>query len=255
MLFSLGQPILLLAQVNVSGKPGLLYIPTASIRDEGKMHFGVTYCPIDYAFRFKGKNSENIYFINLTLLPRLDININLLRPNGEIRFADRGIGDRQFDVKYTILTEKKKRPALALILSAPFGIDNSLITNALVATKTIQLTKTIDAEVTVGTGTPYHIAREDIKNDENSGIFSGFMITNDPKRYLTGPFGGVNIRVNKKAGFMAEWDSHHLNLGAWGILFKHWTVQGGVLNFDQVTLGTSYAFSLFKLPKRVSGHI
>ncbi|QMW04574.1 YjbH domain-containing protein [Spirosoma foliorum] len=261
MLFSFGQPILVRAQVNISGKAGLMYIPTARVLDEGIIHVGVSYNPINYAFRFnpnidpriKTRNSENIYYVNLVVLPRLELNINLLRPNGEISFNDRGVGDRQIDVKYLLLTEKKKRPALALILSMPFGIDNSLITNALVATKTIQLTKTIDAEVTLGTGTPYHIAREDIKNDQNSGIFSGFMLSNDPKRYLTGPFGGINIRVNKKAGVMVEWDSHHLNLGAYTTLFKHWTLQGGVLNFDQVTLGTSYAFSLFKLPKRVSG--
>jgi hypothetical protein len=257
---SMACPTRLWAQVNVSGKPGLLYIPTARTLEEGTFYGGVSYNPVNYAFRFnpsvdprlRTRNSENIYYVNLAILPRLELNINLLRPNGYINFADRGVGDRQIDVKYGLLTETKKRPAVALILSMPFGIDNSLITNALVATKTVQLTKAIDAELTIGTGTPYHIGREDVKNKENYNIFSGFRLSNDSKRYLTGPFGGINVRVNKQAGVMAEWDSKHLNVGAYATLFKHWTVQGGLINGDQLTVGTSYAVNLFTPSRRLT---
>lgn len=240
------------AQVNIAGKPGLLYIPSARLLDDGTFWIGCNYNPINYAFRFNRKNSESIYFVNLSLLPRLEVNLSLLRPNGPVRFQDKGIGDRQLDLKYVFLTERPRRPAVALILSAPFGIDNSLETYALVATKTLKLTTAISAEVTGGMGSPYYVYRDE-KNDQNSGIFSKFTLRDKrekPYRYLSGPFGGFMLRY-KTSGLLVEWDSQHLNVGAYTTLFKHWTVQGGLLNGSQVTLGTSYAFSLLRQPKQL----
>ncbi|GAA4459000.1 hypothetical protein GCM10023189_32090 [Nibrella saemangeumensis] len=244
------------AQVNVSGKPGLIFIPSAKVLDDGTFSVGVTHVPIHYSFRFNTRNSENIYFVNLALLPRLEINFNLLRPNGPIRFQDRGIGDRQLDVKYSFLTEKVLRPSIALILSAPFGIDQSLVTYALAATKNVRLTETLTAEITAGYSSPYYVYRDD--KDLNFGsvnIFSDYKIRNKrdrPYYYLAGPFGGININYKRKGGIMAEWDSQHLNVGVYVTLFKDWTVQAGLLNGDQVTLGTSYTFSLLRLPKRLT---
>ncbi len=250
------------AQVNISGKPGLLYIPTAKTLGDGMVHVGVGYNPVKYAFRFNPaidprittRNSENIYFVNIVLLPRLELNVNLLRPNGYIQDGAKGIGDRQIDVKYGVLTEKGNRPAVAVILSVPFGIDNSLITNVVVATKTVRLSPAITAEITAGMASPFYIDREDTRNDQNSTLFSGFVVRNKLNktvRYLAGPIGGIKLNLSKTAGVMAEWDSQHLNLGAYATLFNHWTVQGGVLNFDQITVGTSYAFSLLRSPKRL----
>ena len=262
LLFLLAMPPLRLwAQVNISGKPGLLYIPTAIIPGDGMVHAGVGYNPLKYAFRFNPaidprlttRNSENIYFVNLVILPRLALNINLLRPNGYIQDGAKGIGDRQIDVTYGLLTEKGHRPAVAIVLSVPFGIDNSLITNAVIATKTIRISPEITAELTGGMGLPFYIDRENTRNDQNSTLFSGFVLRNKltkARHYLAGPIGGIRLSRGK-AGLMAEWDSQYLNLGAYATLFNHWTVQGGVLNFDQVTVGTSYAFSLLRSPKRL----
>ncbi|UFH56344.1 YjbH domain-containing protein [Spirosoma sp. KNUC1025] len=251
----------LYGQVNLSGKPGLLYIPTANILADGTFHAGYSYNPVNYAIRFNPainpqittRNSESIFFANLVLLPRLELNINLLRPNGPIQFGARGIGDRQIDVKYGLLTEKENRPALAVIVSLPFGIDNSLITNVLVATKHITLTSALTLELSGGYASPYYVDREDMRNDQNSTLFSGFVVRDKRDKaayYLAGPFGGVKVSHKQKGGFMAEWDSKHLNVGAYATLFKHWTVQAGVINFDQLTVGTSYAFSLLSTKKR-----
>jgi hypothetical protein len=250
-------------QVNVSGKSGLLYIPTAEVQEDGTFSFGVTYNPSHYAFRFnkainprRTSNSENIYFVNLVILPRLEVNFNLLRPNGEIVFADRGVGDRQIDIKYIVMTEKNKRPSLALILSAPFGVDNSLTTNAVIATKHLSLSKSIESAITLGFGSPYSIYRDEC-DCQNSNVFSGFSWKNKQDqayRYLSGPFGGVKLNYAKKAGVMVEWDSQHLNVGGYVTLFTHWTIQAGLLDGDQFTAGTSYSLRLFQLPKRLRKH-
>ncbi len=256
-LMYVGCPMVLQAQVNISGKPGLLYVPSAELVTDGTFSAGYAYNPSNYAFRFNQKNSESICFINLVVLPRLEVNINLLNPNGPIRFGDKGIGDRQIDVKYVALLEKGNRPSVAIILSAPFGIDNSLITNALVATKHVAVTKSITAAFTVGVGSPYSVFRADVKNDQDSDIFSGYTLKDKrdkPYYYLAGPIGGVNLNFAKKGGLLVEWDSQHVNVGAYALLFKHWTVQAGVLNGNQLTIGTSYAVQVLRLPKRLSKH-
>ncbi|GAB3769356.1 hypothetical protein GCM10028818_05300 [Spirosoma horti] len=253
VVLCLGLPGLGWAQVNISGKPGLIYIPSAEVVADGTFSFGYGFNPSSYAFRFNKKNSESICFVNLSILPRLEVNINLLNPNGPIGFSGRGIGDRQIDIKYAVLTETAKRPSVAIIVSAPFGIDNSLITNALVATKHVDLSKSISAAFTLGMGSPYSLYRSEVKNDQDSDIFTGYTFSDKrdkPYYYLAGPFGGVNLNLNKKGGFMVEWDSQHVNVGAYALLFKHWTVQAGLLNGDQVTASTSYALPLLRKPKR-----
>lgn len=244
------EPVLLWAQVNVSGKAGLLYIPSAEMVEEGTVSLGYTYNPVNYAIKFNKRNSESIYFVNLVLFPRFEININLLRPNGAIPFLQGGVGDRQVDLKYVALTEKAKRPSVAIILSAPFGVDNSLLTHAVVATKHVPVAKSITAAITVGVGSPYSVGRRTNANN----ILSDFKLEDKrdlPYHYLVGPFGGVNLSVAGKGGLLVEWDSQHLNVGAYATLFRHWTLQAGLLNGDQFTFGTSYAVHLLRLPKRL----
>lgn len=255
MLIAIASGTSLFGQVNISGKPGLLYVPTATLLADGTFHAGYSYNPVNYAFRFNPavnpklttRNSESIFFVNLVMLPRLELNINLLRPNGPVQYGARGIGDRQIDVKYGVMTETTRRPSVALILSIPFGIDNSLVTNAVVATKHVSLSSVIELELTAGYASPYFLERSDTRNDQNSTLFSGFVFQDKRDKaayYLAGPIAGIKASLSRKGGLMAEWDSQHLNLGGYATLFKHWTVQAGVLNFDQLTVGTSYAFSL-----------
>ncbi|GAB4016686.1 YjbH domain-containing protein [Spirosoma migulaei] len=237
-------------------------IPTARILADGMFHIGYHYNPSHYDPRANDPNasvnvapnqSSSIYYATLALLPRLEININIFRVNGDLPLKSRGIGDRQFDIKYAVLTEGERRPSVAVIVSAPFGIDNSLVTYAAATTKNFTLSETITAEVTAGFGSPYYFDRSDNKGNDFD-IFSNYKLHNKNERsnpYLSGPFGGVAIRFKQTLGGMIEWDSRHLNLGAYAKLFDRWTVQAGVINFDQITFGTSYAVSLKKLPKRV----
>ncbi|MBB5286688.1 hypothetical protein HNQ92_004849 [Rhabdobacter roseus] len=249
LFFSIGA----YAQMNISGKPGLIYIPSAWAAEESSFSFGYKYNPVHYAFRQNRRRSESIYHVNLAFLPRLEINLNLLRMNGDLRVQDRGIGDRQLDIKYLLLKETSYRPALSIILSAPFGIDNSFSSNAIVASKTIPLLPSFYADVTVGYGSPYYILREESEKT-NFDIFSNLQLRKKKElryRYLSGPLAGLNVRYGKKGGLLVEWDSQHLNLGAYAMLWKRWTMQAALLNGDQVTFGTSYIIDLTPLPKRL----
>ena len=252
-----------LAQVNISGKPGLINIPTARVLADGTFTIGYHYNPSHYDLRTDNPNasvsslvegqSNSIFYVHLVVLPRLELNINIFRVNGYVPLKGRGIGDRQFDIKYAFLTERSRRPSVAAIVSAPFGIDNSLVTYALVATKNIPLSEVLSTEVTLGFGSPYYFDRSDnVGNDFN--IFSNYKLHNKNERvapYLSGPFAGVVVRYKSRMGGMVEWDSQHVNVGAYATLFRRWTLQAGVINFDQLTVGTSYAVSLLELPEKL----
>lgn len=256
ILLALFMSFRLQAQTNISGKPGLIYIPSARLTEDGSFQFGYHFNPIRYGFRYNRRNSEGIYFANLTLLPRLEINVNLLRINNELKRGQKGIGDRQLDIKYLLFKETAKRPSVAIVLSTPFGIDNSLSTNALVASKRLRLGNRLAAEVTAGFGSPIFIQRDDSEKS-NYNIFENLEIIKKkdrPYRYLSGPFGGFNLHLDDAVGLMAEWDSQHFNAGLYATFFKRWTVQAGILNFDQVTFGTSYALNLLAPPKRLRNY-
>ncbi|WP_090331450.1 YjbH domain-containing protein [Dyadobacter koreensis] len=239
------------AQLNITGKPGLIYVPSASFNPDGTFIFGGNYNPKKYSFRRNNRNSENTYFINLTLLKRFEIGLNLTRSNGVGKIS--GVGDRQLDIKYQLFKEKTIMPSIAIILSAPFSINNSFTTNALMATKSLKISEQLVADVSLGYGSPYYILRDESEKS-NSNIFANMKLKEKkdlPYRYLSGPLGGVSLRYKKNAGIMFEWDSQNFNIGAYGTLFKKWTIQAGLLNFDQITFGTSYSLNLKTLPKRL----
>lgn len=241
------------AQSTIFGKTGLIYVPTATETNDGHFRVGYHYNPIGYGFRYKGQNSESITYANITLLPRLEINLNLLHYNGPKILDQRGIGDRQLDIKYLIMKETARRPAISAIISPPFGVNSSVTADVIVATKTFKLTKRLFAEVTGGIGSPYYFQRG---HKVNNDIFEDMKLKKKKDlsyQYLSGPVGGLNLRLEKKAGLMLEWDSQQFNMGVYARLFKRWTVQAGLLNFNQITFGTSYGLDLLHSPNETPG--
>jgi hypothetical protein len=236
------------AQKNLSGKNGIIYIPTAVESQDGDFSFGYNYNPIEYALRGKNKYAEQILFANLDILPRLQVSFLLLqqRKDGK-RIPRDGIGDRQLDIRYQILKEGKYKPALALILSSPFTIDAALQTHVLVATKTLKLSD-FAISPTLGVGSPYYLFRDE-KNLNNGDIFSKFTWQKKSEdrfknNYLTGVFGGIKCSYQDKINLMAEWDGQKMNTGIAAKFFKKLETQVCVLNFDKLYVGVSYTVNL-----------
>jgi hypothetical protein len=245
------------AQTNLSGKPGLMYIPSATETEDGTLRFGYNYNPIKYGLRYNGKNPERILFANLTLFKRLDVNLNFLQGiDTKDRKIKDALGDRQLDLRYLVLKETAKRPSLAIVLSSPFTIDAAMMTQAVVATKNITLSPNFSLGITAGYGSPYYVYRK-VGNLQNYNILSGYKWQKKSEdkyknNYLSGPFGGFNLNFRKTVGLMVEYDANNINVGLYGHLFKCWTVQAGVINADQITFGTSYSISLLKPSKRLA---
>lgn len=243
-------------QVNLGGKPGLLNIPTATNLAEGTLSFGAVYNPVNYGLIFPGSNGERVFFGNLAILPRLNLNVTLLKPiyvHQKPVWDD--IGDRQLDISYLLLKEKGLRPAVSIIMSSPFTIDANMLTHVLVATKTFELNENWQTMITVGVGSPYFVYREKILYD-NANIFDGFRWQKKSEyihnnSFLVGFFGGAKLDFRKQAGIMLEYDSNHVNAGGYVHLFKRWTLQAGLINFDQWTFGSVYSFALLKPSRRL----
>ena len=244
------------AQVNLSGKPGLIFTPSAVETEDGLFRFGYNYNPINYALRGRGRNPERVIYANVTILKRLEINASLLQMiDTDQRKVREAIGDRQLDIRYLILKEKPKQPSLALVMTTPFTIDGAMLTHALVATKNFQVQRDLKLETSIGYGSPYYLYR-DVANLENSNFLTGYKWQKKSEdkfqnHYLQGPFGGAVLHYKNWGGVMAEWDSKHLNVGAYARLLKCWTIQAGWLNADQITVGTSVAVNLLKPSRRL----
>lgn len=244
-------------QVNITGKPGLIYVPSADSARDGTFRMGYNFNPAKYAFgRRDIIHSEGIVYANLAILPRLEINMNFLRVirrTSDGKRIRQGLGDRMLDIRYLILKETKNRPSLAIVITSPFGIGGPLLTHVLTSTKNFKLSEEWQLGATVGVGSPYFVYR-DAGNLTSSNIFGDFKWQKKSgykqnANYLVGPFGGAVLQYRKKLGLMAEYDGNHINVGAYGVLFKRWTLQAGLLNGDGFTAGTSYAFALMKPSK------
>ncbi|UBM58083.1 YjbH domain-containing protein [Marinilongibacter aquaticus] len=247
----------LLAQRNLSGKSGLIYIPDAKPAEAGDLHVGYVFNPKNYGLRANGVWSEQVLYADLALFKRFSLTFFLLqgRRDGK-RVRSQGLGDRQLDFRWQILMEKEKQPALALILSSPFTIDAACQTQALVATKTFTLKdKSWGLETSLGLGSPYYLYRKVEDEDSmylnlrNNNIFSNmsFQKKRDDafgNNYLVGPFGGVKLKYKTWLQLMAEWDGQKVNTGVGLNLFHQLQLQASCLNFDALGFGLAFKQNL-----------
>ena len=237
------------AQRNISGKPGYLNVPSATSIEDGLLCLGYAYNPKAYSLRSPGKLPEQILYANLVLIPNLDVTFSLLqmRKNGK-RLKSEALGDRQFDIRWRAIKEKKYRPSIALVMTNPFTIDASMVTQAIVATKHFEINKFWTAELTGGYGSNYYFGRT-VGAFNNGNIFSKFVLLKKStdrykNAYLVGILAGGKIAFQDKVGLMVEWDGLKLNGGAFVRLFKHLNLQAGILNGDSWMFGASFQGNL-----------
>ncbi len=217
---------------------------------------GALYNPKAYALGAVDRNAEIIMFANLTILPRLDININVLKAISTPQYPIiKDLGDRQLDIRYLLLKEKRHQPSVAIIMSSPFTVDALMLTHVIVATKTLKLNSGWQAKMTLGLGSPYFVYRN-ASVSNNSSVFTSFKWQKKSEyrhnnHYLVGLFGGIRLDFREKVGLMLEYDSQRPNVGVYARLFERWNIQAGLINFDKLTFGTAYSFALSKPNRRL----
>lgn len=252
----LTDPVFCFAQSNISGKAGLIYTPVARMSTDGTMAVGFHYFPSNYGFNSDNSNPGRVLSMNLTVLPRFDININVLQLFSTAQHPVKlGLGDRQLDFRYLLLKEKKNWPALAVIISTPTSISPTLLTHALFATKNFPVGPRINMELTAGYGSPFHVYRKG-STLENYGLFANMVFEKKSdyrfhKHYLEGPFGGLSLQWAGKYGLMLEYDSQNINAGLYAKVYSRWTLQASVINAQQISFGGTYELSLMPPKKNI----
>ncbi len=233
-------------QINYSGKQGLMHIPTAEVLPDGTFSMASLYVPQDYAFRRPGYFNQ-IFVASLTVIPRISIHFQLNRayPIGNRPPARQGIGERQLDLSYLLLQEKKIRPALVLALTAPFSVFSPTASMALVASKNYTLGK-IKLQPTMGFGLPFDIVREP-ERGKNNDLFNQFQVTKKASTdYLSGPFAGFKVSYQNRFGLMGEYTGNTVHVGGYLKIANRLTLQSGYLGNNKWTFAATFQTSLLK---------
>ena len=236
------------AQVNIQGKPGLMFIPDASFE---KDQFGLSFSNVPEAYAINyfmfGFYPENYISVRAGILPFLEVNFTITRLEG---MADRiGIGDRHLDMRLHLLKEKEQFPSIVLILYPPFGSANYIDHNALTMSKTYTLTGPWQFSPTLGYGLPYFIGLPPNSKDKSLSERLKFRKKADYNNYyLNGFFGGAKFHHEKFGGLMAEYDSRTVNLGGFVKLGKTLILQGHLMDFNSLSFTGSFSMSLNKAP-------
>lgn len=211
------------AQVNILGKPGHILTPSAYWQEE--KHFGLNfaYVPAPYGInRFMGTvdHAENIYSARVAMTNFIELNLNITRIPA---LSDSiGIGDRHLDIRIKLLEEKGMRPALSVILSAPFTVAPHLSHDVLVASKTFEMGAMGSIAVTAGYGLPFYFGR--LTKKRGPRIWDNLTVRRKSvsgNNYLNGFFGAALWHPWDFLGVMVEHDSQNINLGT-VIRVKDW---------------------------------
>jgi hypothetical protein len=190
-------------QVNLLGKPGLVYTPHPFIPSADRFVSTVTYSPRKAAINyFVADYSEEVMVSGyLPLTDRVFLGINLTYlPQLSERV---GIGDRHVDINWLVVEENEGwRPSLMLILTPPFAASSFLSQDLLVAGKSFAI-GSAELAVSAGYASPFFFFDGGYIRKEEMGI-----------SYLIGAFGGIVFRPIPSIGFLAEMDGRRTNLAA-----------------------------------------
>jgi hypothetical protein len=91
------------------GTTGLVTIPTARMQQDGTLSFGVSYYDKKYQEFFEGTKDIGMAYVNVTLLPFLELVMRLNRP-----IPSDYLADRTPMVRLRMLKERKYLPAVVI---------------------------------------------------------------------------------------------------------------------------------------------
>lgn len=235
-------------QVTVSGKKGLLMIPTAEVLEDGTFSLMGAYIPEKQRFGGRPGYNNQIIAGSLTVLPRLSVHFQFIhdRPTGNLPVRPQGLGDRQLDFTYLMVKEKDWRPSVALAATFPISKFAPTSSTALVATKHWEVMSDWQIQGTLGYGVPVYFYRDESNLNNYNFLTKVRLGRKDRDDYLVGGFGGLKVSYRHHAGLMAEWTGQQFHVGAYATVAKRLTLQGGRLSAGAWMASVSYQTPLVK---------
>ena len=214
---------------NLEGMEGLFFIPTAEVKEDAKLAFGINYLNKNIVSFGRFKYDAANYYITLNFLPFIQSSIRITRFRGSPPNTTQAIGDRTASIKIRLFEESDIRPAVSIgihDLFTVFGGEAAVHNNAfyLVATKNMELDSFLsNIALTIGYGS-------DLMRAENHNF--------------VGLFGGAAFRVFQYLDLLIEYDTKRMNGGVKAKLFNHLNLLIGALDFKYISSGISFSFQI-----------
>jgi len=204
---------------SLMGTTGLVTIPTARMQQDGTMSFGVSYFDKKHQQFFEGTRDIGMAYVNITLLPFLELAMRLNNPMPSDVFSV----DRTPMVRIRVLKERKYLPAVVI------GVHDLAST---------------ESHGTVHYNATYLVFSKQLDDfDFHFGYAPELM---KAKYYqLNGVFGGVAYSPHKAISLFAEYDTRTVNAGVQFLLLNHIGINLATINFDSWAAGVSFKASLF----------
>lgn len=219
------------------GTVGLLKAPNARLLEKRHFTIGTAYVPPGYFRRTSGYKRGYIsgnaglnYFVNLNLLPFLDVMFRYsAEMNVDVVYYRRYFPDKMFAFKLRVLEEKGWRPAIVIgandFTSAIDLTSNSYYSTAyLVASKKLDyLQNHLDVSLGVAPQNKF-IPAKDFK-----GVFLGLEYKND---------------LVKNGSLLIDYEMNHFNVGARAQFFKRFNATIGIYDLKKSFFTLSYEVKL-----------
>ena len=218
----------------ITGANGLMTIPTAKLTEDGELQFGLGYLPAKYSILRQIDFGDQFYYITLGYLPFLETSIAIVRSDKVGKAW--GIGDRVILLRFKIISESKKFPAIVLGLHDPMGFIGEapaqhFNASYLVTSKRLYLIPTL-AEF-------FYYANIDLH------LGYGVDWVPSAKHQFVGFFGGAELFFPRSFfSLMLEYDAEKVNGGIRLDLFNHFKCTIAWLGMEKLGLGLRYSFGL-----------
>ncbi|MCK9411665.1 MAG: YjbH domain-containing protein [Prolixibacteraceae bacterium] len=202
---------------SLSGVTGLITIPTARMQKDGTLSFGISYFDRKHQVYFDGTKDVGHAYINLTILPFLELVFRANRPLNYQTVHEYTV-DRTPMVRVRLFNETKYFPSIVV------GIH--------------------DFASTSSWGTVYFNATYFVmsKKVQDFDFHMGYAprIMKAQAYQLDGLFGGLAYTPHKAVSIFAEYDSKTVNSGVEFHFLKHFGISLATINFDSYAAGMNY---------------
>jgi hypothetical protein len=215
---------------SVSGIPGYIRIPTATLLPDGTLFAGTSFLPKNYLEYTNYRYDAATAFISLTFLPFIELDFRFTRQLGLPSYESH-VSDRMPSIRVRMLREDHWWPSVLLgvqdfLTSIESGEARHFQSSYVVLSKGYRIfRKNFFVEGTIGYGTNWLIS----KNYELTGLWGGMLINWNQLQWLS---------------VQADYDGKVTSIGLEALLFRHLMIKTGVSGFNSFTGCVSYRLFL-----------
>ncbi len=215
--------------INHSGMTGFIITPWAGVQPSGEVEVGFTNIPKKWSYApRRGVFHNEIYYVSMGLLPRLEVGLRITRTPGFNPFADvdpesrlTTDTDHMASFRISVLEPRDRRPGLAL------GVDD------------IEGTRRYHSAYLVS-GVPFSIFR--VQNRFSLGYASHVFTAY--RHVLDGGFGAIEVSPWRAVAARIEYDTEKVNVGLGLDLGYGLRIRAAALNMESLSVGVGWHHKL-----------